>query len=354
MTDRFAPGSAGSERVLARLGLRPGYEPEKSVKEKILHYLMNDSIPAGVVKSAWSGFTLPGDVYRGAANPDDYGRALDTAGLATMGGTSAARMPQTAEKLVSKRANIYDPPVKSARSFEADYPGGAVADDAGQLQFDIDGRPLGGRYVVGRADASGLDVALPREALDEIAKARTGSAIRTAAPGSSELGRDVGRTVFRRDGRPDRVVVSGALTDAQTPRVAAHEIAHVIDQTAGKIPIDGLHDELRLIYNDLNNPQNYGKKFGPEQSRYAKSDVPRELMAEAIRAYMADPNYIKTVAPKTAARIRAHVNAHPKLKDTIQFNSGGALPLAARGLAGWEEPKPDEEFLQALLEGRGA
>jgi hypothetical protein len=32
-------------------------------------------------------------------------------------------------------------------------------------------------------------------------------------------------------------------------------------------------------------------------------------MAEAIRAYMADPNYLKTVAPKTAAAIRAAVNA---------------------------------------------
>ena len=46
-------------------------------------------------------------------------------------------------------------------------------------------------------------------------------------------------------------------------------------------------------------------------------------MAEAIRAYMADPNYIKTVAPQTAARIRQYVNSEPRLNHVIQFNSGG-------------------------------
>jgi hypothetical protein len=50
-------------------------------------------------------------------------------------------------------------------------------------------------------------------------------------------------------------------------------------------------------------------------------------MAEAIRAYMTNPNYIKTVAPKTAARIQEHVNSNPRLNRTIQFNST-VSPLA--------------------------
>jgi hypothetical protein len=50
-------------------------------------------------------------------------------------------------------------------------------------------------------------------------------------------------------------------------------------------------------------------------------------MAEAIRAYMADPNYLKTVAPKTAAIIRAAVNSHPTLSKIIQFNAIAA-PVA--------------------------
>jgi hypothetical protein len=44
-------------------------------------------------------------------------------------------------------------------------------------------------------------------------------------------------------------------------------------------------------------------------------------MAEAIRAYLADPNYLKTVAPKTAAAVREAVNSHPILSKIIQFNT---------------------------------
>jgi len=42
---------------------------------------------------------------------------------------------------------------------------------------DIDGRPLTARHVLGRTEAGRSDMALPREALDEIATAGTGAAI---------------------------------------------------------------------------------------------------------------------------------------------------------------------------------
>ncbi|HZN27897.1 MAG TPA: hypothetical protein VFB88_00930 [Xanthobacteraceae bacterium] len=53
-------------------------------------------------------------------------------------------------------------------------------------------------------------------------------------------------------------------------------------------------------------------------------------MVEAIRAYMADPNYLKTIAPKTAAAIREAVNSHPALGKIIQFNAM-AGPVAIIG-----------------------
>ena len=114
---------------------------------------------------------------------------------------------------------------------------------------------------------------------------------------------------------------------------------------------DGIKAELKWLYNDLNNPvlqraraaghpvEQFSSKvyrgFGPEQMGYKKGiEADRELMAEAIRAYMANPNYMKTVAPKTAARIRAYVNEHKDLKHIIQFNSvvgtaGGATGAGA-------------------------
>ncbi|CDX39910.1 conserved hypothetical protein [Mesorhizobium sp. SOD10] len=140
-------------------------------------------------------------------------------------------------------------------------------------------------------------------------------------------------------------------------------MGHMIDDLAGTIvghdrvaPVrmidqDGIKAELRWLYNDLNNPvlqraraagqaveQSSSKVyrgFGPEQMGYKKGmEADRELMAEAIRAYMANPNYMKTVAPKTAARIRAYVNEHKDLKHIIQFNSalgttGGAAGAGA-------------------------
>lgn len=125
--------------------------------------------------------------------------------------------------------------------------------------------------------------------------------------------------------------VSQELRPDQFDKVAAHEVAHLI----GPIKTDGLSAPLRTIYNDLNNPQKHGKLFGPEQSGYGRADVRAELVAEAIRAYMTDPNYIKTVAPDVAKAIRAAVNTNPSLSRLVQFNSvpgllgGGALGASA-------------------------
>jgi hypothetical protein len=46
---------------------------------------------------------------------------------------------------------------------------------------------------------------------------------------------------------------------------------------------------------------------------------------------MADPNFLKTVSPSVAKRIRDAVNAHPRLKSIVQFNSMAAALAAAGG-----------------------
>lgn len=55
-------------------------------------------------------------------------------------------------------------------------------------------------------------------------------------------------------------------------------------------------------------------------------------MAEAIRAYMENPDFIKSYAPSTAKLIREAVNEDPMLKGIIQFNMGGS-PVPAGLLA---------------------
>jgi len=249
--------------------------------------------------------------------------------------SEAASLP---EILASKSASLYNPPVKSPRPFEADYPNGAIADASGRLTKTIDGSDVSARYVVGRNSVSGPDVALPREALDAIAEAQTGEGIRAVAPGTRGLGRDVGRAVFRRSGEPDHVAVSSALNNAQRDRVAAHEIGHVIDQVAGELPTTGVMNELKGVYNTLNTGRERTTNLmGPQHVGYTGPDVSRELWAEFIRAYMADSNYAKTVAPKSAEALRKAVNPNPRLNKTIQFNSIGA-PAAF-----WAMPGPDQD-----------
>lgn len=245
--------------------------------------------------------------------------------------------------LASHGTYIYDPPDIPSRPFEAEYkPGdpryeaaGGIADGSGRLRIDVEGRPLTGEFVAGRTHVAGGDSGIPTEAYDAIAEATTGRIPEAVA--KSKIGGDAGRYVVERDRRSGDVLNRAIYVDKSLPevtrnRVTAHELAHAINEIAGNIPTDGLDKELRIIYNDLNNPQSRGKLFVPEQNGYRGAGRRLELMTEAIRAYMSRPSYIKTVGPATAERIRAHVNAHPKLKHIIQFNS--IAPLMGTGLAG--------------------
>jgi hypothetical protein len=126
-----------------------------------------------------------------------------------------------------------------------------------------------------------------------------------------------------------------------------HRWGHIIDAVAGDqeslpgggrrgISQAGIGGELRYIYNDVNNdslnearreqkdvrPEEHPSFQGisPETRGYSGWEIEAELMAEAIRVYLQNPNYVKTVGPNVAKRIRAAVNPHPVLKFIIQFN----------------------------------
>lgn len=183
----------------------------------------------------------------------------------------------------------------------------------------------------------GSSQAISPEEFNAIAKEGTGRSTEVIAlPGG-----DLGRTVLTKTSRlPKQVLLSNKLTSQQTPLVYGHEIGHVIDQLAGEIPTKGLLKELEGVYNTLNNPNRagaeaaaWGRSYKPQHAGYGPNDVPRELMAEALRAYHSNPNFLKTEAPKTAAAIRAAVNADPNVNKIIQFNSA----LVALGLAGKDE-----------------
>lgn len=289
-----------------------------------------DLTPAGAVFSA--------DEMVRNTREGNYGQAAaDAAGLIPAGPVFRAAMKLTKggkplENIGSKVASLYDPPAKTPRPFHNDYPVGAPGDEAESLTRDIEGRPLVARYIAGRRLVGGADAALSPAEIRSIGTQATGRPIAEVPQrGPAGLGSDMGRvTLNRYSRRPEEIFISENLNPQQSDKVIAHEVGHVIDQMAGEIPLEGLSRELPFVYDTLLTGRERTRNFtGPQHLQYRDNEVPREYIAEATRAYMVDPNWLKTVAPKTAARIREYVNSHPELSKIIQFNS-----LAAAGIGG--------------------
>jgi hypothetical protein len=118
--------------------------------------------------------------------------------------------------------------------------------------------------------------------------------------------------------------------------VIAHEFGHAIDHLAGYLSetlTDDEMKELSFVYGHLKHGQTKsGYPFQPENFGYPRKLINSELVAEGFRAYMTDPNYFKTEAPKAAARFRAAVNENPYLRHAIQLNSLGAIGLIGAGI----------------------
>ncbi|MGH2343544.1 hypothetical protein ACRC7T_18960, partial [Segnochrobactraceae bacterium EtOH-i3] len=266
-------------------------------------------------------------------------KALEVAGsLLPSAGTPAKLGLSVAGKGASRSERIYNPPVKLQRPIEADYPAGVPADDAGRITHDPEGRPLGARFVAGRNLVGEGEKVISPEELDAIATEAVGRGP-SAVPRREIDGYSGKVPLDRRSGKPSAVLIANDLPAEKADRVLGHEVGHVIDEVAGQISTKGLNTELRQVYNTLNTGQERTRNLtGPEQAGYSGADVPRELMVEAVRAYLADPNYLKTMAPKTAAAIRKAVNTNPALMRIIQFNSAAGMAVGLEGSSGPQVP----------------
>lgn len=240
-----------------------------------------------------------------------------------------------------------DAPKTQQREFSLDYPNrSALGADGSRITTDIDGRPLASGPIAGRRTVGGNDEALGHShALDTA----TAFGIPIEASRVDALPRGTVGLLDWLEGRWEPGISPPAranatikhaqnLTPAEAERVISHEVGHLVDRIAGFVKQDGLHSELSRLYSELNTRgwvSKWQKGAKPQDFNYVGDDVKRELMAEAIHAYRTNPNYIKTIAPKTAAAIRAAVNPNPLLNKTIQFNSLAA-PAGGVGLLGNE------------------
>lgn len=284
------------------------------------------------------------DAYEGALNRNWLAAGLGILGAIPIVGYASkfvkgarALRPETeAINYASRSANIYNPPPKPARMIAMDYPEGVPADAMGRITHDMEGRPLRSAFIAGRSGGNGAaETAIAPAQYDAISEGLFGSLPESVA--AREIGGDAGKFIMRPSATGDRteyfVKSSKALPPQKQARVQAHEIAHGIDEISGRIDTSNLRRELQAVYHDLNNQDlsPRAKSWTPEAAGYKGADVDREYMSEAIRAYMTDPNYMKTVAPKTAAAIRAAVNSNPRLSKTVQFNSLAPLLAGATG-----------------------
>jgi len=352
------PSSFRTEQKLLRLwtdhGIRPSEVAEDALRDRAIgEAIRSDSgkLPdkyAGTVGTTTT--SAEPNVPAQLAEPAQADRATvagQSKAAPVEAGDSSSANPNTSEQAriiaEAKRARMNSPPPQPQRPFDEDYPGHPLTDAQGQLLTDIEGRHLVADFIAGRRVSGAADEPLSPE---EMRGAIKGAGIRLMdIPRDHKELRELTpkglRAYYHGEGQPSGPPKAGIYlnTGPKAPDrdfVTAHEFGHAIDHFTGMLLSSSLTPEevaeLRVVYGSLRSRQEKnGPKLQPEHFGYRGKDVNRELVAEGLRAYMTDPNYFKTVAPETAAKIRDIVNENPYLRDAIQFNSLGGVGLIGAG-----------------------
>ena len=296
-----------------------------------------------------------------ADNPGSPADAWGAAAGGLLGPVTAAYSPQIARGLLAtqnsagsmtyaaRSAKMRAPPQVNEAGFWNEYkavkPGAASGERA---MVDIDGRPIDPRSsIAGLGVVDGPNVGISGDQARAIAQ-QLGIDLRGVP--AKEIGRDAGR--YLSGGGQRSILLDNNLVADQVPHVMRHELGHAVDDFAGaytapgKLPAispAGQTKALAGIYDDLNNragPAPIGtvrlpsRQSTPATDGYKPADHDAERMAEAMRAYLTNPAYIKTVAPGLAAKLRKAVNENPNLKHILTLNSAAGAGLLGYGASG--------------------
>lgn len=303
--------------------------------------------PARLAQGMWGAVTLPrdvlldpnvaADVRSGARNMSDktFGRAIDFASLPGGGIPHKVVTPEPVSGSVMRSIRRpSDPHSLPQRPFSDDY--GSLAQAAGgdRLTRTIEGAEIRAPVVVGRRVAGGVDEGVRPEQIGQLIHQLSGAPVEIK-PRSQIPGRGAGamRVAAGENGPVRRVYVADDLAPAAQVSVAAHELGHLTDHLARSIDQAGIRRGLGQVYSDLAS-DTVGRTRNlstPQGLGYSHAEAPSEMMAEAIRAYLINPNYLKTAAPEVARRIRESVNTHPAISPFVQFNQGSPLLSVVTG-----------------------
>lgn len=293
----------------------------------------------------------PGTGFAGTGiGPEETIAPLGLGAMAPLAAVRNAAIRPYAESGVRASKMVgYDPRPVAQRAWDADYKFVPRSDPSGVLEESIDGAALTAPHIAGRRRLGEGDVGLEPQAIVAAAQGLVHSiqpATRTQMRG------DVGRYTRRVDDAGEvrrEILYDQNASDRGRPRIIAHEMGHAIDDLAAKIEPAGLMKELKQVYHDLATGQQGRTRHltQPEHLRYRGDDVRAEYIAEAIRAYMVNPNYLKSVAPKTAKAIREAVNENPQIARVIQFNADPRAALPGTLIHAEEEQPPARNWFAA-------
>lgn len=239
------------------------------------------------------------------------------------------------------KQNIFEPPTRPQRPFEADFPNGAITDEAGNLLVDKYGNPLIAKYRPGRRTLGGGDIGLSHGEFHNLGEDLIKGKIEVVPHGTlGRNGKSLGEMSYiEATNEPRAIRVVDNLSKKDKNLIKSHEAAHAVDVATGRQPIDTpeMQANLERIYSDLATGIDRGLPLTLPSSRgYGGTRTRDELMGEGFRAAITNPNYFKSVAPKTydilAERIR-----NSKIAHLLQLNSLAAAAAAGLGLLGRRE-----------------
>jgi len=248
------------------------------------------------------------------------------------------------------KQQIFDPPNRPQRPFEADHPNGAIADEKGTLLVDKYGNPLIAKYRPGRQTLGGGDVGLSHDEFHNLGEDLIEKKIETVPYGS--LGRD-GKSLgqLRYDDKTNELLtirIVDNLPKEEHGPIKSHEVGHAVDVATGRQPIDTpeMQADLERIYSDLATGIDGGEPLTLPSSRgYSGTRTRDELMGEGFRAAIANPNYFKSVAPKTYDILADRISKS-KIAHLLQLNSLAAAAAAGVGLFGQRDASQASDLTQ--------
>jgi hypothetical protein len=256
----------------------------------------------------------------------------------------------------------------SSRAFSEDYSPGSVSGKVGTtLSVDMHGNPLGpdvedlldnpetpAPVVAGRRVVGGEDQPLTNDEILKLAEGLTGAKPRKVP--RAAIGGAVSKVplIFNSNKQfvgPDAIQIANDLKPDEESRAVAHGTARAIDlyleqpgslknYNSGKYGLrpEDIDEELLNVYRDQNNPGS--ASHTPINDGYNAQEAPHELLTEGIRAYLTNPNYIKTIAPNLAGALRYLITNHDFLRKLVRFNS--LVPFGWLATSGASDSERDE------------